>query len=108
MRMVKVRILPPQPIHLKPQDLVFSFLTKYSFLTIDLVHEPGRAILHGVAVLISDDLPIDPQGNSWVAVPQLPLYDSHGCAVCEQSAGSAVTEAVNCRASSSLLKLRCS
>ena len=45
-------------------------------------------------MLISDDVPIDPQGNSWVAVPQLPLYDSHGCAVCEQSAGSAVTEAV--------------
>jgi len=46
-----------------------------------------------VAVLISADVPIDPQGNSWVAAPQLPLYDSHGCAVCEQSAGSAMTEA---------------
>ena len=47
MRMVKVRILPPQPIHLKPQDLFSRFLTKYSFLTIDLVHEPSRAILYG-------------------------------------------------------------
>src|SRR6516165_5399139 len=80
MRMVKLRILPPQPIHLKPQDLFFRFLTKYSFLTIDLVHEPSRAILYGLAVLISDDVPIDPQGNSWVAVPQLPLVVACGSA----------------------------
>jgi len=42
-------------------------------------------MLNGIALVITDDMTIDSQGNSRVAVSQLPLHDGWSCAVCEQS-----------------------
>lgn len=56
------------------------------------MYQPRRAILNSGALFITDDMAVNPQRNSCVAVPQLPLHDGRSCAVREQSTGRTVTQ----------------
>ena len=54
----------------------FPFLPKSPFLPIELIYEPGRAILHCCALLISENVSINGKRQTRIAVPQLLLHES--------------------------------
>ncbi len=58
---------------------------------LNLVYESCRAILYGIALLISNDMAVDSQRDSRVAVAQLSLHDGRSCTVRKQRTSSTVT-----------------
>jgi hypothetical protein len=61
---------------------------------LELIYESCRAILHGIALLISDDVSLQSKRDSGVAMSQLPLHNGKSCTVRKQCTSSPVSQAV--------------
>jgi hypothetical protein len=54
----------------------FYFYPKSPFLPIELVYEPGRAVLHCYALLIAENVSVNGQRQTRIAMSQLLLHES--------------------------------
>jgi hypothetical protein len=59
-----------------------------------LIYESCRAILHGIALLISNYVSVQSKSDSRVAMSQLPLHNGRSCTVRKQCTSRPVSQAV--------------
>jgi hypothetical protein len=92
---MRFRSPPPLPNYFISLHFFLDLTPIHRLTPIELIHcelfDPCRTVFNCVALLVTNHVRIDSQRYPWITVPQLLLYDSRGCAICEKGTGYTVS-----------------